>query len=60
MAYVWLDQCFDLAAIWKDIAKRPFITAGFTGFVLLIPLAVTSTSGWIAALAASAGRNCIA
>jgi sulfoxide reductase heme-binding subunit YedZ len=31
----------------KDIAKRRFITVGFTGFVLLIPLAITSTSGWI-------------
>jgi sulfoxide reductase heme-binding subunit YedZ len=31
----------------KDIAKRPFITVGFTGFVLMIPLAITSTAGWI-------------
>jgi sulfoxide reductase heme-binding subunit YedZ len=31
----------------KDVAKRPFITAGFTAFVLLIPLALTSTAGWI-------------
>jgi methionine sulfoxide reductase heme-binding subunit len=47
LAYVGLDQFFDMAAIWKDIAKRPYVTAGFTGFVLLIPLAVTSTVGWI-------------
>ena len=47
MAYVGLDQFFDFSAIWKDIAKRPYVTAGFTGFVLLIPLAVTSTTGWI-------------
>jgi methionine sulfoxide reductase heme-binding subunit len=47
MAYLGLDQFFDMAAILKDIAKRPYITAGFTGFVLLIPLAVTSTAGWI-------------
>jgi sulfoxide reductase heme-binding subunit YedZ len=46
-AYLWLDQFFDLSAILKDIAKRPYITAGFTGFVLLIPLAVTSTNSWI-------------
>jgi sulfoxide reductase heme-binding subunit YedZ len=45
--YIWLDQYFDLPAIWKDIVKRPYITAGFTGFVLLIPLAITSTAGWI-------------
>jgi methionine sulfoxide reductase heme-binding subunit len=46
-AYVGLDQFFDFSAIWKDIAKRPYVTAGFTGFVLMIPLAVTSTAGWI-------------
>ena len=43
MTYVWLDQFFDPASIAKDIVKRPFITVGFTAFVLLIPLAVTST-----------------
>lgn len=47
LAYVGLDQFFDMAAIWKDIAKRPYVTAGFTGFVAMIPLAVTSTVGWI-------------
>jgi len=41
--YVWLDQFFDPASIAKDIIKRPFITIGFTAFVLLIPLAVTSS-----------------
>jgi sulfoxide reductase heme-binding subunit YedZ len=45
--YVWLDQFFDVASMWKDVHKRPFITAGFTGFVLLVPLAITSTAGWI-------------
>jgi sulfoxide reductase heme-binding subunit YedZ len=44
LAYVGLDQFFDFGAILKDIAKRPYITAGFTGFVLLIPLALTSTA----------------
>jgi len=41
--YVWLDQFFDVHSMIKDIAKRPFITIGFTGFCLLVPLAVTST-----------------
>jgi sulfoxide reductase heme-binding subunit YedZ len=41
--YLGLDQFFDLRAIGKDIAKRTFITVGFAAFVLLIPLAVTST-----------------
>ena len=42
-----LDKFFDWNEIAKDVVKRPFITAGFTAFVLLIPLAVTSTTGWI-------------
>jgi len=45
--YLVFDQFFDVAAIWDDVAKRRYITAGFAGFVLLIPLAVTSTTGWI-------------
>jgi sulfoxide reductase heme-binding subunit YedZ len=46
---IWfvLDKFFDWGEIAKDVVKRPFITAGFTAFVLLIPLAVTSTTGWI-------------
>ncbi len=47
LTYLGPDQSFDLAAMWKDVAKRPFITVGFTAFVLLIPLAITSTAGWI-------------
>ena len=47
LTYLGPDQSFDLAAIWKDVAKRPFVTVGFTAFVLLIPLALTSTAGWI-------------
>lgn len=44
MSYLWLDQFFDWAAIWKDIYKRPFITAGFTAWLLMVPLALTSTA----------------
>jgi len=40
--YIAVDQYFDWAAIWKDIVKRPYITFGMLGFVLLIPLAATS------------------
>ena len=45
----WLgpDRFFGWSLILDDIAKRPYITVGFTGFVLLIPLAITSTAGWI-------------
>jgi sulfoxide reductase heme-binding subunit YedZ len=42
--FIWFDHFFDLAAIWKDVLKRPFITVGFIAFVLLVPLAVTSTN----------------
>ncbi len=47
LTYFCLDKFFDFHEIAKDVAKRPYITVGFTGFVLLIPLAVTSTAGWI-------------
>jgi len=45
----WLgvDRYFEWSLILDDIGKRPFITVGFTGFVLMIPLAITSTAGWI-------------
>ena len=45
--YIGLDKFFDLSEMWKDIAKRKYITVGFTAFLLLIPLAVTSTAASI-------------
>ena len=45
--YIWLDKFFDVQDMLKDVVKRPFITVGFTAFVLLIPLALTSTKGWV-------------
>jgi sulfoxide reductase heme-binding subunit YedZ len=53
-AYLWLDQWFDGAAIVADVAKRPYITAGFAALLLLVLLAVTSTNGWVRRLG---GRN---
>ncbi len=47
LTYVWFDQFFDLNEIVKDIIKRPFITVGFAAFILLIPLAMTSTNKMI-------------
>lgn len=47
LTYLVFDQVFDVALMVKDVAKRPFITMGFTAFVLMIPLAITSTKGWI-------------
>jgi methionine sulfoxide reductase heme-binding subunit len=45
--WIGLDQFFNWRAMLHDVRKRPFITVGFTGFVLMIPLAATSTAGWI-------------
>lgn len=45
--YVGLDQIFGWAFILEDVAERPFITVGFAAWLLLLPLAVTSTRGWI-------------
>ena len=47
MTFLWFDHFFDVAEMWKDVIKRPFITVGFTAFVLLIPLAATSTNAMI-------------
>jgi sulfoxide reductase heme-binding subunit YedZ len=45
--WIGLDKFFDWTEMWKDVQKRRFITVGFAGFVLMIPLAITSTAGWI-------------
>jgi sulfoxide reductase heme-binding subunit YedZ len=45
--YVVLDHYFDWDRMIADVYKRPYITAGFTAFVLLVPLAITSTGGWV-------------
>lgn len=45
--WIWLYSGFDVHAMIDDVYKRPFITAGFTAFVLMIPLALTSTAGMI-------------
>ena len=47
ITYIWLEQFFDFRAMVEDVYLRPFITAGFIAFVLLIPLAITSTSGMV-------------
>ncbi|HEX5227527.1 MAG TPA: protein-methionine-sulfoxide reductase heme-binding subunit MsrQ [Bryobacteraceae bacterium] len=47
MTWFILDKQFSLSEMWADILKRRFITMGMLGFALLIPLAVTSTAGWV-------------
>ena len=53
-SYVALDQVFNWGEIWNDIVKRWYITVGVAGVLCLLPLAVTSTKGWIKRLG---GRN---
>jgi sulfoxide reductase heme-binding subunit YedZ len=48
--YLWLDQSFIIAEIVKDIVKRPMIMSGMAAFVMMIPLAITSTKKWISRL----------
>jgi methionine sulfoxide reductase heme-binding subunit len=50
VSYVWLDQFFNVAAMLDDLMKRQFIMAGYASFVVLVPLAVTSTRKWIVRL----------
>jgi sulfoxide reductase heme-binding subunit YedZ len=47
LTYVALDYFFDWRAIVENIAERPYVTAGLTAFLCMLPLAVTSTRGWI-------------
>ena len=47
LTFLWLDKDFEVGEMLRDVNKRPFITAGFAGFVLMVPLALTSTAGWI-------------
>ena len=45
--YIVFDHFFDVSSIFEDVAERKYVTAGFVGFVLILPLAITSTQGWI-------------
>ena len=47
LTYVWLDKFFDFGDAWRDVLKRPFITVGLASFLFMLPLAITSTAGWI-------------
>jgi sulfoxide reductase heme-binding subunit YedZ len=47
MTWFILDKSFSLSDMWADVVKRRFITVGMLGFALLLPLAITSTAGWV-------------
>lgn len=53
ITWVWLDRFFDTGEMLADLAKRRFITAGMVSFIVMVPLAITSTRGWIIRL----GKN---
>ena len=53
LVYVWLDQYFNLVSMIEDIFKRPYITVGFTAWLMLLPLALTSTKAAVRRL----GKN---
>jgi sulfoxide reductase heme-binding subunit YedZ len=44
LTYVWFDRLFNLVSVAQDVVNRPFILAGMTAFVLMVPLAITSTN----------------
>jgi len=56
LAYGWLDMGLDVADIGRDILKRPFILVGFTTWLLLLPLALTSSNAAVRALGGRAWR----
>ena len=56
-AYVVLDQFFDIGSIFEDVVKRPYVTVGFGAFILLVPLAVTSTKAMIRRLGGKRWRR---
>ena len=55
--YLVLDKGLDLAAIWADIVKRPYITVGMLAFTILVPLAITSNNAMIRRLGAAAWQR---
>ncbi|MGP8246698.1 MAG: sulfite oxidase heme-binding subunit YedZ [Bryobacteraceae bacterium] len=57
LTYLWLDKFFSMPEIAKDVVKRPFITDSLTAFVLMVPLALTSTAGWIRRLGGKRWQN---
>ena len=56
-SYVSFDHVFDIGEIIKDVIKRPFITVGFAALVLMTPLAITSTRGWVMRLGGPRWQN---
>ena len=57
MTWLWLDKDFGLQDMWQDVLKRRFITAGFAGLAMMLPLALTSTNAWVRRLGGARWQN---
>lgn len=55
--FLWLDLGGSLAALWQEVVKRRYILFGMAALIALLPLAITSTSGWVKRLGARRWRN---
>lgn len=47
LTWVWFDRNFQIAGMWEDVSMRLYITVGMAGFLAMVPLAITSTAGWV-------------
>jgi sulfoxide reductase heme-binding subunit YedZ len=47
LTYIWFDRAFNLKSTFGDVTQRPFIAVGFASFLIMIPLAITSTNGMV-------------
>jgi sulfoxide reductase heme-binding subunit YedZ len=47
LTWMWFDRQFRVEGMWEDVAKRPYITVGMFAFLAMLPLAITSTAGWV-------------
>ncbi|MEP6962878.1 MAG: protein-methionine-sulfoxide reductase heme-binding subunit MsrQ [Acidobacteriota bacterium] len=57
LTWVGFDRQFEIAGMWEDIAKRLYITVGMAGYAAMIPLAITSTAGWVRRLGFKRWQN---
>jgi len=57
LTYVWFDRFFNLISVVQDVGKRPFILVGMTAFVLMVPLAITSTNKMVKRLGGKRWAN---
>jgi sulfoxide reductase heme-binding subunit YedZ len=57
LTYIVFDQSLSMAEIAKDVSKHPWVLVGFSSFLMLVPLAVTSTNGWIRRLGGKRWRQ---